>query len=61
MHDGVVRTLTDVAHVPQLGKNVLSVGTLADSGCKLVAGDGVMRVTKDFSLVMKGKKGRNNL
>jgi len=61
MHYGVVRTFTDVAHVPQLGKNVVSVGTLADSVCEIVFRDGVVKVTKDSSVIRKGKKGRNNL
>ncbi|PHT81193.1 hypothetical protein T459_14208 [Capsicum annuum] len=34
MHDGVVRTLTDVRYVPNLKKNLISLGTLKSLGCK---------------------------
>ncbi|CAL9127782.1 unnamed protein product, partial [Musa textilis] len=34
MHDGIVRTLTNVRHVPDLKKNLISLGTLEALGCK---------------------------
>lgn len=49
MHDGVVRTLTDVRHVPELRKNALDSG-----GCKLVTSNGVMKVVRDSLIVTKG-------
>ncbi|KAK3007468.1 hypothetical protein RJ639_013340, partial [Escallonia herrerae] len=33
MHDGIVRTLTDVRHVPELRKILISLGTLDSNGC----------------------------
>jgi hypothetical protein len=34
MHDRIVRTLTDVRHVPDLKKNLISLGTFEALGCK---------------------------
>ena len=34
MHDGIVRTLTGVRHVPELKKNLISLGILDSQGCK---------------------------
>jgi hypothetical protein len=36
MHDGIVRTLTEVRHVPGLKKNLISTGALDTIGCKIV-------------------------
>ncbi|KAK2988633.1 hypothetical protein RJ640_013114 [Escallonia rubra] len=33
MHDGIVRTLIDVRHIPELRKNMISVGTLYSNRC----------------------------
>ncbi|KAK3008763.1 hypothetical protein RJ639_013623 [Escallonia herrerae] len=46
MHDGIVRTLTDVRHVPELRKNLISLGTLDSNGCSYRAAGGVMRIMK---------------
>ena len=35
MFDGVIRTLTDVRHVPELKKNLISLGALNSCGHKL--------------------------
>ena len=56
MHDGVVRTLTDVRHVPELKKNLISLGTLDDIGCKYTAEDRMLKVSRGAMIVMKGKK-----
>ncbi|KAJ9561973.1 hypothetical protein OSB04_007133 [Centaurea solstitialis] len=54
MHDGVVRTLTDVRHVPEMKKNLISLGVLDKIGYKYSGGGGVIRVTKGALVVMKG-------
>lgn len=46
MHDGVVRTLMDVRHVPELRKNLISVGALDSGGCKIVTWNGVKKVVR---------------
>ncbi|KAL5768311.1 hypothetical protein ACOSQ2_015094 [Xanthoceras sorbifolium] len=56
MHDGIVRTLSDVRHVPDLKKNLISLGTLDSNGCKFSAEGGVLRVSKGALIVMKAKK-----
>ncbi|KAK3003500.1 hypothetical protein RJ639_019834 [Escallonia herrerae] len=52
VNDGIVRTLTDVRHVLELRKNLISLGTL---DFNRVAG-GVMRIMKDALVVMKRLK-----
>ncbi|KAK3038286.1 hypothetical protein RJ639_029874 [Escallonia herrerae] len=56
MHDGIVRTLTDVRHVPELRKNLISLGMLDSNGCSYRATGGVMRIMKGALVVMKGLK-----
>jgi hypothetical protein len=34
MHDGIVRTLTDVRHIPSISKNLISLSTLDGKGYK---------------------------
>ena len=56
MHDGIFRTLSNVRYVPDLKKNLISLGTLDSNGYKFSAEGGVLRVTKGSLIVMKGKK-----
>ena len=56
MADGIVRTLTDVRHVPDLKKNLISLGTLDANGCKFSAEGGVLKVSKGALVVMKARK-----
>ena len=53
MHDGIVRTLTNVRHVPDLKKNLISLGILEALGCKYTAEGGVMKVSRSALIVMK--------
>ena len=46
MHDGIVRTLSNVLHVPDLKKNLISSGTLDSNNYKFSAESGVLRVSK---------------
>ena len=54
MHDGVVKTLLDVRHVPELRKNLISEGVLDSGGCKIVTWEGVKKVVRGSLVVMKG-------
>lgn len=54
MHDGIIRTLTNVRHVPDLRKNLISLGVLESSGCKIVAYKGILKVVRGSMVVMKG-------
>lgn len=56
LHDGVVKTLTNVWYVPQLSKNLISVGTLEENGYHAHLGDSVMKVTKGSMVVMKAPR-----
>ncbi|KAG9442249.1 hypothetical protein H6P81_018103 [Aristolochia fimbriata] len=56
MHDGVIRTLTDVRYVPDLKRNLISLGTLDSIGCRYSAEGGVMKISRGALTVMKGKK-----
>ncbi|XP_077222053.1 uncharacterized protein LOC143855883 [Tasmannia lanceolata] len=60
MYDGIVKTLTEVRHVPDLKKNLISLGTLDCNGCKFFDEAGILRVSKGALTVMKGKR-RNGL
>lgn len=59
MHDVIVKTLTDVRHVLELKKNLISLGVLDSNGCKYTAEGGDMRASKGALVVMKGKMARN--
>ena len=56
MHNGIVRTLSNVRHVPDLKKKLISLDTLDSNGYKFSAEGGVLRVSKGSLVVMKGKK-----
>jgi len=50
-----VRTLKDVRHVPDLRKNLLSLGALEAQGYKFSGVDGVLKVIKGTMTVLKGE------
>ncbi|KAK2973981.1 hypothetical protein RJ640_013542 [Escallonia rubra] len=56
MHDGIVRTLTDVRHVLKLRKNLISLAALDSNSCSYRATGGVIRTMKGALVVMKGLK-----
>ncbi|GJW65930.1 retrovirus-related pol polyprotein from transposon TNT 1-94 [Tanacetum coccineum] len=53
MHDGVVRTITGVRHVPDLKRNLISLSTLEANGCKYSGEGGVMKIFKGVLVLMK--------
>jgi hypothetical protein len=59
MHDGVVRTLTEVRQVLELKKNLISFGVMDGKGYKYASKNGVMEVKKGSTVVMKGLKRGN--
>ena len=63
MYDEVVRTLSNVKHVPELKKNLISLGYLEEQGyafsCQ--SGSGCLRITKGALVVMKRQRLSNNL
>jgi hypothetical protein len=56
MHDGFVRTLTDVRHVPELRNNLISLGVLYSVGYRCTTQGGVLKVSKGILVVMKAKR-----
>ena len=56
MHDSIIKTLSNVWYVPDLKKNLISLGTLDSNGYKFSAEGRVLRVSKGSLVVMKGKK-----
>ena len=59
MFDGVVRILSDVRHIPDLTKNLISLGTLDSLGYGYSGKGGVLKVSKGALVVMKGEKTGN--
>ena len=59
MHDGTIRRLTDVRYVPDLKKNLISLGVLDSSGYKVTMEGGVLKVVRGAFLAMKGTRQRN--
>ena len=53
-HDDVIRTLSNVRHVPELKHNLISLGTLESKGCKYSAEGGVLKVLKGSQTLLKG-------
>ena len=54
MFDGVVHTLGDVKHVPNLKRNLISLSTLGAKGCKYTSEGGVLKISKGALVVIKG-------
>jgi len=61
MYDNTVRTLISVRHVPDLKKNLISLGVLDVDGYKFIGQNGVRKVFKGALVVMKAEKVRNLL
>jgi hypothetical protein len=56
MFDRIVRILTNVKYVPDLKKNLISLGTLDSMGYGYSTKNGVMKITKSVIMIMKGNK-----
>ena len=57
--DGVIRTLSNVHHVPDLKQNIISLGTLDSRGYNISAQGGVLKVSKGAHDILKAIKHRN--
>jgi len=60
MFDGMIRELKKVRYVPQLKRNLISVGGLETLSFEVSIKDGVLKMTKGSMVVLKGIR-RNNL
>lgn len=56
MFDSVVWELTQVRHVPDLKRNLISIGMLDQMGCIVKDERGVLRVIKGSMVITKGRK-----
>ncbi|GFS32936.1 hypothetical protein Acr_00g0025470 [Actinidia rufa] len=56
MADGRSVTLTEVRHVPNLRKNLISIGMLDSKGCSLDTSGGTLRVSKENKEMLWEKK-----
>jgi hypothetical protein len=61
MSDGVVRTLEEVRHIPNMRKNLISLGTLDSKGYSYKSENGIMKVSKGAMVVMTGQKISSNV
>ena len=59
MFDGVIRTLTDVRHVPRLKKILICLGVWDSCGHKFTGLSGVLKVSKGVLVVMKAHRTGN--
>ncbi|KAI5352792.1 hypothetical protein L3X38_005684 [Prunus dulcis] len=56
MYVGVVHTIGDVAYVPKMRKNLISLGRLDSLGCKYFVAGEAMEITRGGLILMKGRK-----
>ena len=56
MFDEVVRVLSNVRHVPDLRRNLISLRVLVNLGHSYSSKGGIMKITKSFFMVMKEQK-----
>uniref|UniRef100_A0A2N9FI38 Uncharacterized protein n=1 Tax=Fagus sylvatica TaxID=28930 RepID=A0A2N9FI38_FAGSY len=61
MSDGVVRTLEEVRHIPDMRKNLISLGTLDSKGYSYKSENGIMKVSKGAMVVMTSQKISSNV
>ena len=54
MYDGIVRTMTNVRHMPDLVKTFLSLSTFDSQGYNYSGGGGVLRIGKGALIFIKG-------
>jgi len=60
MFNGMVRELKDVGYVPQLKKNLISIGALEAQCLKGTFSDDVLKMLKGLMVILKGFR-RNNM
>lgn len=56
LNDGTEKILTKVRHVPDLKRNLISLGTLEEAGFSFKAESSMLKVMKGVRVVMKGNK-----
>ncbi|KAH9703677.1 hypothetical protein KPL70_011177 [Citrus sinensis] len=56
LHDGTIRELKQVRYVPELKRNLISLGMLDQMGCSVRIESGELMIVKDSQIVMKGSR-----
>ena len=56
LEDDTVKTLTEVRHVPDLKRNLISLGVLDESGYVCKTENGNMKITRGSYIAMRGVK-----
>ena len=60
-HDGMIRTLKNVRHIPGMKRNLFSLSTLDKEGLKYTGSGGVVKVSKDSLVCLLGDLNASNL
>ena len=53
IHDDIIRTFTNVRHIPKLNKNLISQAHLDSNGYTYTAKGGVIKISKGAFIVMQ--------
>ncbi|XP_041995675.1 uncharacterized mitochondrial protein AtMg00300-like [Salvia splendens] len=56
MQDGCIRVLTEVRYIPQVKRNLISLGLLERKGCVFSSAGGKMVVSKNSKIVMQAER-----
>ena len=56
IHDGTIRTLSDVRYVPDLRKNLISLSILDLKGCRINIESSDIKVSRGALVLLKGKR-----
>ncbi|KAI9186582.1 hypothetical protein LWI28_018815 [Acer negundo] len=56
MFDSEIRTLTNVRHIPDLKRNLISLSTLDEAGYSFKGNEGTLKISKGIMAVMKGQR-----
>lgn len=56
MIDGSTKVFTEVRHVPDLKRNLLSLGMTDQAGCIFKGESGTLKIIKGFVVLMQGSR-----
>lgn len=60
--DGTTFVLHEVRYMPEIGRNLISLGTLENKGCEFKASNGIMKIVMGCTVIMRGyRKGSDTL
>ena len=59
LHDGTIRNLTEVRYIPDLKKNLLSIGFLESKGFRIAMENGILKVSYGAFVALRSTRKRN--